>query len=607
MIKRLIGLSLLCFAFEAHASINVTTAADENNTNPSACSLREALAMTNSEDASKGIGGCTNSDTTSTIILSNKTTYTLNTALVVQKSVTLQSTQTGDINNTAGTNNPVIQAVGNHRIFCIVNTPNTVGCDTQAPASASTTPVAMSISDINLQGCGSSVICDSKGGIIYNQGKLTLQSSRIYNGVATLGGAIYNENVGNVSATTVEFYNNTAQQGAGFYSVSPSYTIAQSLIRNNVATPNSGFAIYTEISDPKVTAIAAIIKDSTIYSNNAKAANIVAGAAINNATIVKNQGGVTFNAAAFSFLNNSIVAGNGGADCSFIAGDKTPISNILYINSCADNQTIGYTVDSNGKRTDNKDPSDTSRPLSNQGPETLMASGAEGSVCPLPPENGLLCPFRTQAGQFNGFLLPRLLLSYQTLAESPIVNKGSTNCSTVDQRGKTRSLCDIGAIELVIPAGNAQTNGQDIIYGQVPTLDLSAVVGDGQLIPASLCAGLYPNITPPNGQWLDGCVRYSTAPAKGTVSFSAVNSNMTYTPSSNYHGFDKFSFDITTTTSIFSEAANNKIITVTTTIVQSPPSGIESKTVGGGGSLGIYGVFALMGLALRRRLTGGQS
>jgi len=125
-----------------------------------------------------------------------------------------------------------------------------------------------------------------------------------------------------------------------------------------------------------------------------------------------------------------------------------------------------------------------------------MAPGAEGSVCSLPPNPGLLCAFRTPAGQFNGFLLPRLLLSYKSLADSPIVNKGSSNCSGMDQRGQTRSLCDIGAIELVIPAGNAQTNGQDIVYGQKATIDLSSVLGDGQLIPASLCAGLYPGVTP---------------------------------------------------------------------------------------------------------------
>jgi len=101
-------------------------------------------------------------------------------------------------------------------------------------------------------------------------------------------------------------------------------------------------------------------------------------------------------------------------------------------------------------------------------------------------------------------------------------------------------------------------------------------------------------------------VRYSALPAKGNVSFSAQDSNEIYQPTSDYHGYDKFTFDITTTTSYFSEAANNKIITLTTTIVQSPPTGIESKTVGGGGSLGVFGVFALMGLAMRRRLTGGQ-
>ena len=48
MFKRLMSLGLLCLAFDASASITVTTTTDENGTNSSACSLREAIAVVRS-------------------------------------------------------------------------------------------------------------------------------------------------------------------------------------------------------------------------------------------------------------------------------------------------------------------------------------------------------------------------------------------------------------------------------------------------------------------------------------------------------------------------------------------------------------------------------
>ncbi len=602
MFKRLMSLGLLCLSFEAHASIIVTTTADENGENTSACSLREAIAITNSSDVTKGFGGCVNTDSSTAIILKANTTYSVNSELQIANKVTIQSASTGDINNTIGFDNPTIKAVGSHRIFSI--NPNGV--------PAATVPT-VSITNVNLGGCGSSsAFCDSQGGVILNQGLLSLTSLRISDGVATKGGAIYNLNIGMVKAATVELRNNSAEQGAALYSESPAYQITDSLIRDNkivkVNALSPGFTVYTEAIDTTVTAIIAGVRDSTLYNNSANAINIVPGIIVNNATIIGNHGGVTLNAPpsitsptsiAVSALSNSII-GRNGADCTFALGDRTPINNIVYTNTCG--SPTGTIINS--------------KLLSDTGPETLIAADVSGNgsgVCALPPADGLLCPFRTYSGEFTGYLLPRLVPALNaTLKDAPIVNKGNNTstgqvCGGADQRGKARVLCDIGAIELVIPAGNSQTNGQDIVFGQVASIDLSPVVGDGQLIPASLCSSLYgPAPASQGGAWLDGCIVYIAPPLKGTVNFDATSNILTYKPSSNYHGFDKFSYNMTTTTSFFSEAQNNKTITLTTTIVQAPPAGITSKTVGAG-SVGIFGVFALMGLAMRRRLTGGQS
>ncbi len=585
MFKRLIGLGLLCFAFDAHASITVNTTADTSGT--SACSLRDAVAIVNSGALATKIGGCVDTDTTAVIILTVGQTYTLNSEIQLNNTITLQSSDTGDLSGTAGTNNPTIQAIGNHRIFSI--NPN---------GTATTAIPSVTITGVDLKGCGTS-ICETNGGVIFNKGTLTITTSRIYNGFANLGGGIYNENTGTVSATTVELKNNTAQQGAAVYSIVAAVLIKQSLIRDNTIAnaTQPGFAMYTQTVDPTLGSFTSQLLASTIYNNNANAINIVPGVLVDSATIVGNQGGVTLNASVTSALANSIV-GNNGTDCTFVAGDLTSINNVIYTNSCGS----GAGVTSQNKL------------LSNTGTETLVAADTSGNgsgTCALPPENGLLCPFKIYAGQFTGYLLPRLVPAPgATLANEPIINKGFNNgvgqACAGDQRGLTRTLCDIGAIELTIPGGNSQANGKDILYGDVASIDLSPVVGDGQLIPAALCTSLFGAApTSQGGVWMDGCIVYSSAPIKGTAAFSAANEMLTYTPASNWHGFDKFMYTMATTTSFFSDANNDKTIAMTTTIVQSPPTGITSKTVGAGG-IGIFAVFGLMGLALRRRLTGGQ-
>jgi len=611
MFKRLMSLGLLCLAFDAHATIYVTTTVDENGTNSSACSLREAIAVFNSSDATKPFGGCVSADTSRIIVLKAGSTYPINSELQLDNSVTIQSSTTGDFNTTDGTDNPVVQAIGKHRIFSI----NPSGTATTA------TPI-VTITNVNLNGCGGSAVCDTNGGVIFNKGLLSLSSIRVYNGVAKLGGAIYNENTGAVTITNTEIKDNTAEQGAGLYSIQPTFSILKSLIRNNktVNSTGPGFAIYTLTNDVAIGGVLATISGSTIYNNKANAINVVPGIGIGSVTIIGNQGGVTLNAPPLvvtststatppvttvnttvtSALANTIIGNNNGADCTFVAGDKTPIDHVAYTNTCKDLSGV-YGTFTGGQDLSGK---------------TLIAGDSnvtDGSaVCSLPPAAGLLCPFHIYIGQFTGYFLPRLVPAPDaTLAGELIVNKGNNGTSglgcSVDQRGNSRVLCDIGAIELVIPAGNAQENGQDIFYGQTAKIDLSPVVGDGQLIPAAYCSTLYKTSTPPQGGvWLDGCIRYISAPTKGVASFDADKNLLTYKPSSNFHGLDVFKYTITTSTSFFSDGESNKTITLTTRVFQAPPSGITSKTVGAGG-VGVFAVFVLMGLAMRRRLTGGQS
>jgi rhombotarget A family protien len=591
-------------AAQAHADITVTTTADIDTTkNTSVCSLRDAIILVNSGDPTKQYGGCLGTDTNGTVIVQRNATLLINSELPnIKKNITIQSAGFGDTNDPLGAFNPKIVANGKFRIIS----------NTTDPVNAA---IKLTFTNVDLQGCGTgavgSPICATNGGVIFNTGILTLTNIRISNGSATNGGAIYNTGPGVVNASSVEIKNNNAeQQGAALFTQNATFNFNQSLLRENsinTANASSGFVIYPQVQNQDLTGAQYGIHDSTIYNNSANAIRVIPGIIVGNVTIVGNHGGVTLdsNNSQYAGLFNTIIGDNNGADCTFVANDKSALSNLVYTNSCGSGQ--GGVPQGSQQITDT-------------GNETLMATGTAVSngrvVCALSPAVGMLCPFTTSPVQFNGYLLPRLLFpQYKTLSESPIVNKGFSgsasmgNCTATDQRGKDRSgLCDIGAIELVIPSGNIQTNGQDIGFGQTASLDLTQVIGDGQLIPAAQCPTVYQGaINPPQGgPWLDGCLVYTLLPNKGQVtSVDAASNLMLYTPSSDYHGYDQFSYNISSTTSVFSTAKNDQTINVTTTIVQSQPAGMTSKTVGAGG-VGIFAIVTLMGLALRRRLTGGQ-
>ncbi len=112
---------------------------------------------------------------------------------------------------------------------------------------------AVTLSDLNLQGARSSNTI-LEGGLIYNHEQLTIRNSRLINGYATRGGAIYN--AGNLSNTpntagTVTLVNNLIQnnkaaEGGVLYSGIPLYFITQSVIRDNEVTTADNALFYTQ-------------------------------------------------------------------------------------------------------------------------------------------------------------------------------------------------------------------------------------------------------------------------------------------------------------------------------------------------------------------------
>lgn len=95
----------------------------------------------------------------------------------------------------------------------------------------------VSFVDVNLKGAGSkSAVPQGNGGLIYNHEQLVIQNSRLLDGYATNGGAIYNAGIlsnttktaGSVTITNSLIQNNKASQGA-FYIVICHFTISVAL------------------------------------------------------------------------------------------------------------------------------------------------------------------------------------------------------------------------------------------------------------------------------------------------------------------------------------------------------------------------------------------
>ncbi len=624
MLKRTIGLGLLCMASHAYsANIVVNTLDDEDGINNDKCSLREAIELINRTDASgkipkEGYGGCSGVDASPSIILEAGKTYTLNKQIEIKKSLSINILD--EYSNSTkfnGENNAVIQAKGAHRLFVI---------DDQNPNIANLT---VSMNQVDLVGCGkdkSSASCDTYGGLIFNRENLVLSYGRLSGGLASVGGgAIYNEGIaestnntisaGQLTLSNVYFEKNKAPQGAAIFSVQPRHEITNSVFRENEATNGTnGTIIYVnrpnEVNSEGGGIRTGNITNSTIFSNKGRVANLLDGMTINNSTIIKNTAGVYLNSAnGEANLSNSIVAENGSNDCILESGNKAVTNNIVYKNGNCDSNT--ETTNPNRKLAANV------KLLAN----VDIGDKLEGQ-CDKPSKDGLLCPFHYEKEIFNGFFKPRLLTSYKKLSDSPIINRGqvfsdgtTTNtlsCAASDQRGVNRErtvLCDIGAIELIIE--DKGKVGQDIKFGQTAEIDLTDYLGDGELWPKQLCEEVFKDFSnppvPPKAGWQDGCLRFVQGKEANKGEILLNNDGLLkYIPFRNYHGSDNFSINIVTTTSRFSQGANDRAIILRGTIVQEPENTFENKSVKvSGGSIGVLSLFGMLGLVwIRRRFQG---
>ena len=437
MLKRTLACAL--FAVTGHvysADIQVTTLVDEDK-DDTVCSLREAVEFLNKRSQTafeNGYHGCGNKEASSTILLGRDKEYILNKALQIKTSMTISTAASGDFNNDKkGLNNATIKMVGTERLFTVDD------------ESVENSLLAVSLIELNLQGSSTKV---NNGGLILNREALTIQYSRLTGGNANNGGAIYNagvlsdtqKTVGTVAISNSILQNNKADQGAALYTDMPYYRITQSVIRDNTITTKNGSLLYTNIGfkDPTIGVNilyngASGLRNSTIFNNTGGyVANIREGMVLNNVTMIRNDAGLYLQAPKWivkttttdendkketntdlvsASISNSIIVGNGENTCGLKTDpeDSTIVQSNLIDSTCDFSKFDKLLDRRNFSVGDNK---------------LIAGNNIVDQKCDTPPASGLLCPYYTPKDQMLGFFKPRLLMAYNQLSDSLIVNKG---------------------------------------------------------------------------------------------------------------------------------------------------------------------------------------
>ena len=472
--------------------------------------------------------------------------------------------------------------------------------------------------NLDLAGCSTTAApqdCADKGGVIFNKEFLSLENVYLHNGQAfSSGGGIYNDMHGALKIARSTLWGNTAPQGAAVTSAFLDLYILESLFHDNVETTSNGATVkilLDAVTDASVQS-QQLVENTTFGKNEATAISVWdlrpknpgdtsdpspndGQLKFRNLTLVENKGGIDFNGKPI-ILHNSIIAGNGVRDC-LNAPAAMPSANFHH-------NFTGSTCPAGQKNTSYDPPANPADPLDPKAANKLIADLVNGK-CATPPALGLLCPLADNGGKTESYK-PRLLSTYSAISDSPIVNQGdlpsssstAMTCSSGDQRGTSRSLCDIGAVEL--ESLNVSDHGIDAKMGDTLHISLLEKIGDGELMPYSWCVAQGISGAIPG---MDGCVVIETPSAKGNLVFNNTTHEIVYTPVTGYHGVDRFTYSISTTLSHFSDAVNDKTLSVNVTIVADPAGTMRSKSFAG--ATGILVLAGLAGLvALRRKLSG---
>lgn len=601
MLKRSIGLGVLCFAGHAYSADIILTTTEDIVKDDKECSLREAIAYVNQDMPEQGYFGCGGKASSANIIFEKKATYKLNDQIKISAAVNLRTLYDLSFNDNKelGLNNAIIQMVGKNNIFYIDDQKKDL--------------IKVSLTEITLQGC-SETLCAEQGGLIYNNEFLALDRVKFTDGKANQGGAIYNAALpveGNPDIRSLVeikyslFEHNKAQQGAILYSQVPQFRIANSVFRDNHTMQNTAANIYSaqQLDAAALLAFPLMsfkVSGSTFYNNKGPVINVRDGMGLNNLTIVGNTSGIQFNAPAKkAYLANSIVLGNPypssqDDNCNFNAEDQSYIQNNLVTASCG----LG----------DASYPNDLW-----SGTQLIAGEALEGECKTLSvDQTSLLCPYTESESTFLGYFRPRILMNHHSLSDSLILNKGRLQlnsnaplmgCEAGDQRDERRhtdnSFCDRGAIEIIVPSSTGLV-GKDLLVGEIATIPLAEHLGDSDLVPKEQCDAILGK-NPTGEPWQAGCVQVlqNQTVSKGQLSVNE-EGILVYTPRGGWRGADLFKIRLVTSSTRFNQT--NPYMELSVNIVQEAKNDMQSsKVTTSGGSFGWLSLFALFGLLGLRR------
>ena len=598
MLKKSIGIGLLMITGQAFsADITVTTNLD-NDVSDKECSLREAIKYINAGVPKEGYNGCGGENSTTTILLKEKENYVLSQGeLILNETATIKTNYETNVTETVtkGLKNAIISNQTG-RIFNIL--PKNDEDVTELPT--------VKFNELTLKGCGTACNVE-QGGLIYAAANVTLDYVKLSSGYAEKGGALYIPSKstelfagGFVTITNTLIEENVAEKGGAIYADLTALRIKQSLVRKNTTKDSTSANIYIDQgSDVKNLAY---IYNTTLYENSGTVFNLVDGLAVNNATIVRNKNiGVLYAANdKLGSLANSIVLNN-AENCSTASG--ADVANSIVQNN------VTTAICGQG---DTNYPNKILLTDSN-----IIAGNSVEGVCPNISQftDSILCPFKESEERFLGYFRPRILLSYNKMSDSPIVNQGAKEvsgstrlvCEASDQREQLRPqtpvnlACDRGAIEIVVPTTSSLL-GKDLKFGEVAKFSILEALGDSDLIPKAQCEAIVG--TPAEGQsWQDGCMvieQEKHVSSKGKLTID-LDGNLVYTPNGNWHGADLMTIKVITTTTRFDES--DPYLPVRINIVQEPSGKMESdKIKTSGGSTGLGCLAAVLGLLLLRRI-----
>lgn len=473
-----------------------------------------------------------------------------------------------------------------------------VGC------GASSLPAHMVSASVVPTAC-SAPVAGSKGGVFYTNETLELESVAVRGGSADRGGIIYVGDEGILNAASAALLNGHANSGSAIYLERNGLLLSRALIAEN---RNATEAVMIASGSLVSGFSSSNIENVTFHGNDGFALAVNENVKLNALTIIDNvAGAISFSgtdltlAASNVHVYNSVVSGIcSGAPAAW------PTANAPKFNLA--NSSCQFVDSSNTASNGN-----------------LVAVADADKSC-YEDTAGMLCPRDFDDDGVTDFYVPRYLPTLVPGVDpadqfSDLINKGSIGetvsaCPGQDQRTSNRGQggrCDIGAIEFQFI--NERVNAGDFLvsgrFEQTFAADLIEDSDEELYLPAnatSICPVTLP--TAPLTGAAESCPWLSQAPSKGVVKLTADRKGYFYQSYSDFHGFDTFRIEVTTTASRLNDYSHPTSRTrgILATISSEPASGAVSEGIlDDGGAFDWIGLIGLGALLSHRRIRRGAS